>query len=457
MKTACKRMITQQVSEILRIEIEDGDLYPGTKIPTDTELAEMFGVQKQIVRTAIEVLVKEGLLKYISDKEVYVLGHKIERNMEKLEGFTQTMVDRNMKPSFRIVSKYLRMAGNLYGNMFGIKPEEPIFYIKRMCYADGDSISLEELYIPYYLIPKMEGIDLSVFSVYEVYEMYGIHLAEAEQTFQIKGKIKIMGLFTGNFYSKNLRMTTQINVIFPDVSNDVTPLYEGTPKVLYLLHGLSGNSDEWTRFSKIEYYAKKYNFIIIMPEVQRSFYTTGKVGIDYFHYVADELPAICGKWFHLDQRRENTFIAGESMGGYGAVKIALNRPEKYEAVASLSGVLDYVGFTEMVLAGNWEDMSPQEIQSFHGEAGKPEEWENPLFLVEKLAKDENRPRLIQFCGTEDFLYENNQKFRKVAESNGYGHVYMEGPGDHEWPYWDKMIQRAIQFFLNLDLQTTKLY
>ena len=65
-----------------------------------------------------------------------------------------------------------------------------------------------------------------------------------------------------------------------------------------------------------------------MPEVQRSFYTTGKVGIDYFHYVADELPAICGKWFHLDQRRENTFIAGESMGGYGAVKIALNRPEK---------------------------------------------------------------------------------------------------------------------------------
>ena len=275
--------------------------------------------------------------------------------------------------------------------------------------------------------------------------------------FQVKGKIKIMGLFTGNFYSKNLRMTTQINVIFPDVSNDVTPLYEGTPKVLYLLHGLSGNSDEWTRFSKIEYYAKKYNFIIIMPEVQRSFYTTGKVGIDYFHYVADELPAICGKWFHLDQRRENTFIAGESMGGYGAVKIALNRPEKYEAVASLSGVLDYVGFTEMVLAGNWEDMSPQEIQSFHGEAGKPEEWENPLFLVEKLAKDENRPRLIQFCGTEDFLYENNQKFRKVAESNGYGHVYLEGPGDHEWPYWDKMIQRAIQFFLNLDLQTTKLY
>ena len=146
-------------------------------------------------------MVKEGLLKYISDKEVYVLGHKIERNMEKLEGFTQTMVDRNMKPSFRIVSKYLRMAGNLYGNMFGIKPEEPIFYIKRMCYADGDSISLEELYIPHYLIPKMEGIDLSVFSVYEVYEMYGIHLAEAEQTLDLVrpslNDAKLLGIDAG--------------------------------------------------------------------------------------------------------------------------------------------------------------------------------------------------------------------------------------------------------------------
>lgn len=70
-------------------------------------------------------------------------------------------------------------------------------------------------------------------------------------SFQIKGKIKIMGLFTGNFYSKNLRMTTQINVIFPDVSNDVTPLYEGTPKVLYLLHGLSGNSDDGRDFLKL--------------------------------------------------------------------------------------------------------------------------------------------------------------------------------------------------------------
>ena len=95
----------------------------------------------------------------------------------------------------------MRQAGNLYGNMFGIEPGEPVFYIKRMCYADGDPISLEELYIPHYLIPKMEGIDLSVFSLYEVYEMYGIHLAKAEQTLDLVrpgvGDAKILGIEAG--------------------------------------------------------------------------------------------------------------------------------------------------------------------------------------------------------------------------------------------------------------------
>lgn len=201
MNTACKKKIAQQVSEFMRTEIEEGDFYPGTKIPSVTELSEMFGVQKQIVWNAIEVLVKEGLLKRISDKEIYVLGHKIERNMESLEGFTQTMLDRQIKPSFKIVSKYLRKAGNKYGSLFGIEPEDPIFYIKRLCYADEEPISLEEIYIPHYLIPKMGGIDLSIFSIYEVYGMYGIQLANARQTLDLVrpslSDAKILGIEAG--------------------------------------------------------------------------------------------------------------------------------------------------------------------------------------------------------------------------------------------------------------------
>ncbi|MCQ2507419.1 MAG: esterase family protein [Dorea sp.] len=267
-----------------------------------------------------------------------------------------------------------------------------------------------------------------------------------------------MGLFSGDFYSEKLRMTTQIKVIFPETSNDVTPLYEGEePKVLYLLHGLSANCGEWTRFSKIEYYAKKYNMIVIMPEVQRSFYTSQITGMDYFGYVADELPKICQTWFRISDKRENTFIAGESMGGYGAVKIALNRPHQYAAAASLSGVLDYRSMVNAIIKNEWQDVSPEEIYIMHGASLTPETWEDPIALVEKLAQDENRPRLIQLCGTEDFLYEGNQRFKECAEKAGYGHTYLEGPGDHEWPYWDKAIQRAIQFFRNLDIENTILY
>ncbi len=80
-----------------------------------------------------------------------------------------------------------------------------------------------------------------------------------------------MGIFKGTIYSSSLKMNTSLNIILPDHSNDVDPLYDDEPKVLYLLHGLSGNEDEWIRFSKIEYYAKKYNFIIVMPRVDRSF------------------------------------------------------------------------------------------------------------------------------------------------------------------------------------------
>lgn len=201
MRSSCKKMITHQVSEFIRTEIEEGNYGPGIKIPPAEKLAELFGVQEQIVRTAVDILVKEGLLERISDLEFSVLGRKIERNMEKLEGFTQTMLDRHINPSFRIISRYLRQAGNKYGSMFGIKPEEPVFYIKRACYGDEEPVSLEEIYIPFYLIPKIEGLDLNVFSIYEIYGIYGIQPARAEQTLDLVrpglSDAKILGLEIG--------------------------------------------------------------------------------------------------------------------------------------------------------------------------------------------------------------------------------------------------------------------
>ena len=259
-----------------------------------------------------------------------------------------------------------------------------------------------------------------------------------------------MAIFSGSIHSSSLKMTTKLNIIFPDRSNDVDPVIEGKAKVLYLLHGLSGNADEWLRFSKIEYYAKKYNFIIIMPEVNRSFYCNSKYNLNYFDYIADELPQICAKWFNIDTNKENTFIAGESMGGYGAVKIGLSRIDRFAGIASLSGVLDYERFAKMIQDGEWPDMSYKEIEQFDDE-------ETPFVLAKRVANNLDRPRLIQLCGTEDFLYEDNKRFKNYLEELNYGHTYLEGKGDHEWPYWDKAIQYALMFFLNLDMNNTPLY
>ena len=245
-------------------------------------------------------------------------------------------------------------------------------------------------------------------------------------------------------------MNTGINIIFPEQSNDVDPLFEDEPKVLYLLHGLSGNEDEWTRFSKIEYYAKKYNFIIIMPRVDRSFYCNTKYRLDYFDYIADELPEIMARWFRINTDRDSTFISGESMGGYGAVKIGLSRPDKYAGIGALSGVLDYDSFARMIRSNEWPDMTSEELDVLYDE-------DTPMKLAEKAVKLKQKPKLIQLCGAEDFLYENNQVFRKHLEKIGYEHVYREGPGEHAWPYWDKAVQYVFMFFRDLDLDNTTIY
>ena len=83
--------------------------------------------------------------------------------------------------------------------------------------------------------------------------------------------------------------------------------------------------------------------------------------------------------------------------------------------------------------------------------------DDELALVRRAAKDPLRPRLLQLCGTEDHLYADNQRFRRAAEEAGYGHTYREDPGEHAWPYWDKAIQRAIQFFCKLNWDETPLY
>jgi GntR family transcriptional regulator len=174
-----------QLREVVRGKIEDGEYPPGTAIPSENELAETYGINRLTVRSAIDALVSEGLLRRVQGKGVYVLGSKMERDLETLGGFTQTMLNKHAKPSTKILVKARRRAGSKYACIFSVPPDSELYYIKRLCYADGEPMSLEEILIPCDVVPKLEGIDLSVFSLYEVYDFYGVRLSRAWQTLDL--------------------------------------------------------------------------------------------------------------------------------------------------------------------------------------------------------------------------------------------------------------------------------
>lgn len=168
----------------MRSKIESGEFPPGVAIPSEYILSKTYGVSHITVRSAIDFLVKEGLLKTVQGKGVYVIN-KIERDLQVLEGFTQTMFDKQLKPVIKILKKYKREAGSKYAKIFDIDEEDLVYYIKRLDYSMADPISIEEIVIPYDLFNKVEGIDLKVFSLYEIYKFYNINPTRAYQTLEI--------------------------------------------------------------------------------------------------------------------------------------------------------------------------------------------------------------------------------------------------------------------------------
>jgi S-formylglutathione hydrolase FrmB len=167
------------------------------------------------------------------------------------------------------------------------------------------------------------------------------------------------------------------------------------------------------------------------------------LGYRYWTYISEELPAIVRSLFPISERREDNFVAGLSMGGYGAFKLALRNPERYAAAASLSGALGIAHGLAQSPDPAWR----QEMGNVFGDLAALPGSENDTFaLAAQLARSKGpRPCLYQCCGTEDFLYDANVRFRDHARHLGLELAYEEGPGEHEWGYWDSMIQHVLRW------------
>jgi putative tributyrin esterase len=252
-----------------------------------------------------------------------------------------------------------------------------------------------------------------------------------------------MALAHFDFFSEVLGMSMGMDVVLPQASVMRIGMEGDEPAGLFpcllLLHGLSDDHTVWQRRTSIERYAARYGLAVAMPSVHRSFYTDMDAGYPYWRYISEEIPAILQRYFPISPRREDNFVAGLSMGGYGAFKLGLRCPDRFAAAASLSGCLDLglkvdeeevdVGLDFRLVFGG---------QPVPGTA-------NDLLTVatELVAGATPPPQLYQCCGTDDFLYAQNQSFKRHAELIGLPVDYHEGPGAHTWDYWDARIQDVL--------------
>ncbi len=237
-----------------------------------------------------------------------------------------------------------------------------------------------------------------------------------------------------NYHSNVLGMASTLNAFVPQ--GQTAPC-----KVLWLLHGLSDDQSMWQRRTSIERYAEGRNVAVFMPDGARSFYCDIPGGLRYETHIAEELPALVHAMFHLSDRREDTFIAGLSMGGYGAYKLALRHPDRYGAAASFSGVMDVDAFYKRMEQDHVIDVLGD--FGFKNPVGTPND--HRALLKKLVAAGTPIPRLFQACGTEDFLYADNISFRDFARGLGVDLTYEEGPGSHSWQFWDTYIQRAMDW------------
>lgn len=236
---------------------------------------------------------------------------------------------------------------------------------------------------------------------------------------------------------------TEAQVLLPRVGRGPFP-------VLYLLHGIGGDSTMWMRHSRIEWYVRELPLIVVMPDGYRGFYTDNEQGPAYARHFGVELVDFIDRNFQTKAERGARAIGGLSMGGYGALRLGLGFAAKFCAVHSHSGALarSNADFShEAEEAGKHQDKPKEflaELRRIFG--ARPNGTAHDILLLAQRAQAAGRlPKLWLDCGTEDFLIEDNRDFHRQLEQAGIPHEYREHRGAHDWDYWDRHIQDALKW------------
>ncbi len=256
---------------------------------------------------------------------------------------------------------------------------------------------------------------------------------------------------TIEFTSQVLNMGMRLEAVLPDF--EAGRGRKDYP-LLLLLHGMTGCENDYIRLTALEKYARKHEIAIVMPATHMGAYTNQYAGSRYFDYVAKELPEVCAAYLPVCTDREHTWLAGLSMGGYGALKTALNYPERFSRVAVMSAGCDRTALLPKECADiatleelhekreTLTDRQFQSMQQFLSTFGSrarfaKDEVNNLFLLAEKKAKEPNLPAICLWCGAEDMLaIDPNRRFHTHLTKLGVDHEFIEDHGVHDWDYWD---------------------
>lgn len=259
-----------------------------------------------------------------------------------------------------------------------------------------------------------------------------------------------MAYFKIEKFSNSLCRNISFRVLLPnDVNGDGNPHFDRPMKTLHLLHGYCGRSSDWLWNSSINDVANRYNICVVFPDGENSFYLDGDAtGRKYATLVGEELPEYVSKTFHLSTKKEDVFVGGFSMGGFGAIHTALQYPDRFGGLFALSSAMIQNEIGKMA-PGYDNGVANYEYYSLM--FGQPEKMEhsenNPEELVRRLIEKKiELPQIYMACGSEDFLIKPNTEFHNFLNEQGVGHVFEVSSGCHNFEFWNRYLEPAVKWF-----------
>lgn len=252
------------------------------------------------------------------------------------------------------------------------------------------------------------------------------------------------------FHARTIMQHANFSFVLPnDIEKDEVfdkDYYKRGPKNIILLHGLTGTDTDWLYGGVAQEMAIQYNLNVFMPTTGNSFYLNrGYEGGNYADFIGEELPEYIRETFGIEMDSSNSLIGGLSMGGYGAIHIALTYPERFGACIALSSALNQKELADPSLRGRNSVMCKAMLDEIFGDpAGLLDSDVNPEVQYRRLA-DAGRiiPKIYMACGTEDFLIEPNREFRDFLSREKADFIYEEGTGGHNWTFWNEYLSRGL--------------